>query len=124
MTHSTRAVPGPRFQKLWRSVLAKRKDPHKLQCIVVQTFADVEGTPRALDEEEEFLKRSYASFQTHIYGPERGPTIDLADDDWHKPVVLRRDLRLERFSSIGPIAEAFFAPWYATLRAKIEAISA
>ena len=49
-------------------------------------------------------------------------TIAVTDDDWHKPLVLRRDLRLERFRSIGDIADAFFAQWYAELRARIETI--
>jgi MinD-like ATPase involved in chromosome partitioning or flagellar assembly len=103
-------------------VLAKRKGADTLQCVVVHTFAPTAGTPEAPIEEQEFSRRSYASFARHVYGPEKAQTIGELDEGWHRPLVIRRDLRLERFGSISAIPGAFFEPWYTALLDKIEAL--
>ncbi len=111
----------PGFE-LTLGVLGKRKGADKLRCIVTHTFADVEGSRGALDEEEEFLQRSYASFAKHVYGPEKAQTIAATDKGWHSPVVIRRHAELDRFPSLKSIEPILFFPDFVALRAKIEAL--
>lgn len=113
---------GYRGLDLTLGVLAKRKGTDTLECVVTHTFAANEGTREALAEEEEFRARSYESFVRNVYGPEKAQTIRVSDDGLHVPIVVRRDIRLERFSSISPIEGAFFEPWYRALREKIEVL--
>jgi MinD-like ATPase involved in chromosome partitioning or flagellar assembly len=110
---------GYRGLDLTLGVLAKRKGTDKLQCVVAHTFAPTEGNREAVIEEEEFRARSYEMFCKNVYG-QKAATIAASDEGLHVPIVIRRDIRLERFSSVSPIADAFFAPWYAALREEIE----
>jgi MinD-like ATPase involved in chromosome partitioning or flagellar assembly len=113
---------GYRGFDLTLGVLAKRKGPDKLQCIVAHTFVEVEGSGIALEVEAEFLQRTYVSFVKHVYGPQNVQTNSAADDGMHRPVVIRRHTELDRFPSLQSVEYVFFFPDFVALRTRIETI--
>lgn len=102
-------------------VLAKRKGMDRLQAVVVHTFAPVQGTREAQNEEQEFLHRSYQSFVKHVFTPQQALTITETDQGHHTPVVIRRHAELDRFVTLASIESILFAPDFTQLRERIGA---
>ena len=120
---SRAAEQGYRGLDLTVSSLVKRKGLEQFQCILVHTMAPTAGLPEAVHEEREFLERSYQTFGKHVYLDAQKQTITLDDTTAaHTPIVVRRDVRLERFASRGPIEGAFFAEGYRTLLSRVEGL--
>jgi len=112
---------GYRGLNLTVGTLAKRKGLAQLQCIMVHTLAPTEGLREAIAEEEEFLERSYQAFQSYVYLNEQSRTT-TRDDPMapHRPLVVRRDGRFDRFASIRSIESSFFETGFSRLRSHIE----
>ncbi len=120
---SRAAEQGYRGLDLTISSLVKRKGLEQFQCILVHTIAPTAGTPEAINEEQEFLERSYQTFGKHVYLDVKNQTIALDDiTAAHTSIVVRRDIRLERFASLGAIEGAFFEEGYKKLLSRIEGL--
>lgn len=110
---------GYRGLDLTLRVLAQRKGAAAMRCIVVHTLAPTAGTPPAIDEEREFKDASFESFKAHVYSAAEAETLKKEANAMHVPLVIRRDLALERFTKLSFIERSFFEPGFEALREKI-----
>jgi MinD-like ATPase involved in chromosome partitioning or flagellar assembly len=115
---------GYRGLDLTLRVLAKRKGPAAMRCIVVHTLAPPQGLPDGIVEEQEFRERSFESFKAHVYDADELRTLDAEAEAMHLPLVIRRNADLDRFASLVAIEPTFFRPDYQALREKIESLCA
>lgn len=91
--------------------------------VVVHSFAPADTKDeQTREEEQEFLTQVYQQFSKHIYEESAGIRKD-ADNAPHKPVVVRRDSRLEHIKRVSGIEEAFFSESYRALVRRISQLA-